>query len=171
MLTSYETFRWNFKEINAIDWACMIFDEVSLNNFFHVYIFPFSASQIFSSTIILQVHRIKNKASKLTQIFRRIRTRRRFGMTGTVMQNSFEELWTLIDFHCPGFLGSLDNFRKQYINPIKNGHRRDATAAQIARGRIAAKSLAEKYSPFVGLSILEFHFKHTHTHINTYCFA
>jgi superfamily II DNA/RNA helicase len=117
MVTSYDTFRWNFKEINAIDWACMIFDEV---------------------------HRIKNKASKLTQLCRRIRTRRRFGMTGTVMQNSFEELWTLIDFHCPGFLGSLDNFRRQYVNPIKNGHRHDATAAQIARGRIAAKSLAEK---------------------------
>lgn len=66
-------------------------------------------------------------------------------MTGTVMQNSFEELWTLIDFHCTGFLGSLDHFRKQYIGPIKNGHVHDATGGQIARGRIASKSLAEKY--------------------------
>ncbi len=61
------------------------------------------------------------------------------------MQNSFEELWTLIDFHCTGFLGSLDHFRKQYIGPIKNGHVHDATGGQIARGRIASKSLAEKY--------------------------
>jgi SNF2 family DNA or RNA helicase len=91
------------------------------------------------------VHKIKNKQSKLTQLCKKIKTRRRFGLTGTVMQNSFEELWTLIDFHCTGFLGSLDHFRKQYIGPIKNGHVHDATGGQIARGRIASKSLAEKY--------------------------
>ena len=28
MLTSYDTFRTNFNDINAIDWCCMIFDEV-----------------------------------------------------------------------------------------------------------------------------------------------
>ncbi len=28
MLTSYETFRTNFNDINVIDWCCMIFDEV-----------------------------------------------------------------------------------------------------------------------------------------------
>jgi SNF2 family DNA or RNA helicase len=117
MLTSYETFRTNFNDINAIDWCCMLFDEV---------------------------HKIKNKQSKLTQLCKKIKTRRRFGLTGTVMQNSFEELWTLIDFHCTGFLGSLDHFRKQYIGPIKNGHVHDATGGQIARGRIASKSLAEK---------------------------
>jgi hypothetical protein len=31
MLTSYETFRTNFNDINAIDWCCMLFDEVKFH--------------------------------------------------------------------------------------------------------------------------------------------
>ena len=31
MLTSYETFRLNFEDINSLTWACIIFDEVHHN--------------------------------------------------------------------------------------------------------------------------------------------
>jgi SNF2 family DNA or RNA helicase len=32
------------------------------------------------------------------------------------MQNTFEELWTLIDFISPGYFGTLNDFRFKYEN-------------------------------------------------------
>ncbi|PRP85625.1 hypothetical protein PROFUN_06414 [Planoprotostelium fungivorum] len=122
MLTSYETFRIDQDNINVINWKCIIFDEV---------------------------HKIKNKGSKVTQSAQSIRTTRRYGLTGTVIQNSFDELWTLVDFICPNYLGSLQDFRLHYIQNIKNGQRHDATYNQIAKGRLCSKRLSEKIKKIV----------------------
>jgi SNF2 family DNA or RNA helicase len=117
LLTSYDTFRGNFVDLNAIEWNAIIFDEI---------------------------HKIKNKQSKLTQAVTQLQNRHRYGLTGTVMQNSFIELWTLVDFVNPNYLGSLENFRKYFINPIKNGQRHNALEIHIAQGRICSKKLAQR---------------------------
>eukprot|EP01119_Soliformovum_irregulare_P008033 TRINITY_DN2078_c1_g1_i1.p1 TRINITY_DN2078_c1_g1~~TRINITY_DN2078_c1_g1_i1.p1 ORF type:complete len:1009 (+),score=338.19 TRINITY_DN2078_c1_g1_i1:106-3027(+) len=117
LLISYDTYRNNVDEISDIDWNCIIFDEV---------------------------HKVKNSASKLTKILKTIKTQKRYGLTGTVMQNNFEELWTLLDFIIPNCLGTLAQFKEVYMNPILNGQRRDADKELIARGRVASKILSGK---------------------------
>ena len=32
-------------------------------------------------------------------------------LTGTIMQNTYDELWCLMDWACPGSLGSLKDFK------------------------------------------------------------
>lgn len=122
LLTSYETFRIDFEPLNGIPWSCMVFDEV---------------------------HKIKNKQSKIAKAFESISLRRRYGLSGTIIQNSFEELWTLIEFISPNYLGTLQEFRAYFINPIKNGQRHDATFGQVAKGRLCSKRLSEKIKKIV----------------------
>eukprot|EP01126_Amoeba_proteus_P015962 TRINITY_DN17290_c0_g1_i1.p1 TRINITY_DN17290_c0_g1~~TRINITY_DN17290_c0_g1_i1.p1 ORF type:complete len:384 (-),score=69.31 TRINITY_DN17290_c0_g1_i1:24-1052(-) len=122
IITSYDTFRTHFDDINQVSWTCFVFDEV---------------------------HKIKNQTAKLTQHCRKISTRCRIGLTGTLIQNSFTELWTVADVIYPGFFGNLEQFQRNYDNPIKNGQRHDATTTQIVRGRIAARELAEKLGEFL----------------------
>lgn len=71
-------------------------------------------------------------------------TKNRIGLTGTLMQNNFEELWCLVNFIVPDCLGTLQKFRANYINPLKNGQKFDATYSEIAKKKIRAKQLFEK---------------------------
>ncbi|XP_049850835.1 uncharacterized protein LOC126324025 [Schistocerca gregaria] len=111
-------------ELNAVDWSCAILDEV---------------------------HRIKTRFSKLSANCARLRVERRYGLTGTVVQNNFEELWTLC--HALGCrdaeFGDLDYFRRQYVQPIREGRVRGASDAQVSLGRIAADALCERLKRFV----------------------
>ena len=71
---------------------------------------------------------------------------RRYGLTGTVMQNKLEELWNLLDWASPGILGPIEQMRNQFISPIQWGQRIDATDVQIAISRRAALLLSQKVS-------------------------
>src|SRR5690606_2020835 len=66
------------------------------------------------------------------------------GLTGTVMQNNLTELYTLLNWAEPNCLGTLDSMRTKYINPIKNGQRRDAELEVVLRGRRASKDLSNQ---------------------------
>ncbi|MFH1227190.1 MAG: SNF2-related protein, partial [Planctomycetota bacterium] len=39
-------------------------------------------------------------------------------MTGTPLENSVSEIWSIFDFLMPGFLGSYRGFVKKFQNPI-----------------------------------------------------
>jgi len=41
------------------------------------------------------------------------------GLTGTAMQNDYEELWNLVYLVQPGLLGSWAEFRQNYVQPLK----------------------------------------------------
>jgi DNA excision repair protein ERCC-6-like 2 len=67
---------------------------------------------IFSGTL---AHRLKSSGSLTTKAAKELKCTSRFGLTGTVMQNKLEELWTLIDWASPGLLGCLEEMRNQYV--------------------------------------------------------
>ncbi|KAG6329677.1 hypothetical protein ID866_9411, partial [Astraeus odoratus] len=58
-----------------------------------------------SAVIVDEVHRVKNPRSKMTEAYHRFACQRRFGLTGTAIQNSYHELWTILDWTNPGRLG------------------------------------------------------------------
>jgi SNF2 family DNA or RNA helicase len=105
----------------------------------------------FSCVIFDEAHKVKTRTSKMFSACLHLRAKRKYGLTGTVMQNSFEELWNLC--HVLGFattaIGDFDYFKKHYIAPIKEGHVQDASNAQISRAAIVASSLVEKLSRFI----------------------
>ncbi|CAI5463945.1 unnamed protein product [Closterium sp. Yama58-4] len=76
--------------------------------------------------IVDEVHRLRSYSSTLFQCADRINTARRYGLSGTVMQNEFRELWSVsqgvqrawLRF---GFLGTLKEFNKQYSDSLRLG--------------------------------------------------
>jgi SNF2 family DNA or RNA helicase len=65
----------------------------------------------------------------------------RLCITATPIQNNLSDMYTIINFVCPGVLGDLATFRREYERPISVSSNRSATPAQKQRGAQAAKML------------------------------
>ncbi|WP_027339036.1 SNF2-related protein [Halonatronum saccharophilum] len=72
----------------------------------------------FSYTLLDEAHNIKNRQAKRTKGIKRIKSRYKLALTGTPLENSLDELWSIFDFLMPGYLGKYSKFRKKYLNPI-----------------------------------------------------
>ena len=55
-------------------------------------------------------HKLKERKSKLCEVVATLRTRRRYGLTGTAIQNNYDELFTLVDSLTPGCMGVRKDF-------------------------------------------------------------
>ncbi len=53
---------------------------------------------------------IKNSTSKQSQMVRSLKTKGRFALTGTPVENNLSDLWSLFDFIVPGLLGDKHEF-------------------------------------------------------------
>ena len=73
----------------------------------------------FSTCILDEAQKIKNHRTKRAKGVKKINAKRRLALTGTPLENSLEELWSIFDFLMPGYLGGYNNFRKEYLNPVK----------------------------------------------------
>ncbi len=65
---------------------------------------------------------IKNPQAKQAQAVRAIDAPRRVALTGTPVENRLSELWSIMDFLNPGFLGTIGSFRKKFAAPIERYH-------------------------------------------------
>jgi DNA excision repair protein ERCC-6-like 2 len=65
----------------------------------------------------------------------------RIGLTGTAIQNNYEELWTLLNWCRPGSIGTLSEWNRTIAVPLKIGQSHDATLRQIGNARRIAKRL------------------------------
>ncbi len=59
---------------------------------------------------------IKNALSKKAKAVKSLNAACRFALTGTPIENSLSDLWSIFDFLMPGYLGSFETFKKNYIN-------------------------------------------------------
>ncbi len=89
-------------------------------------------------TILDEAQNIKNPSAKQTQAARKLRTDFRFALTGTPVENRLTELWSIMQFLNPGYLGPLERFRRDYVVPIERFGDPDATTR-----------LREMVSPFI----------------------
>jgi superfamily II DNA or RNA helicase len=72
----------------------------------------------FSLVILDEAQHIKNRGSQNAQSAKALRARRRLILTGTPLENSVLDLWSLFDFLLPGYLGSAADFRERYETPL-----------------------------------------------------
>ncbi len=72
----------------------------------------------FSICIIDEAQHIKNPTSQSSQAVKSIRAKNRFALTGTPIENSLTELWSIFDFIMPGYLKSHGKFVKSFEGPI-----------------------------------------------------
>ena len=77
-------------------------------------------AQVHWSVVVLdEAQNIKNPAAKQTQAVRRLPADFRLALTGTPIENRLSELWSIMQFLNPGYLGSQKRFRKQFALPIE----------------------------------------------------
>ena len=86
----------------------------------------------FRYCFIDEAQHIKNPASQGAKAMKAIRSKYRFALTGTPMENSLTELWSLFDFVMPGYLFTHGKFMQRYERPIVKDRDED-TAAELAR--------------------------------------
>jgi SNF2 family DNA or RNA helicase len=77
---------------------------------------------------------IKNPPTKQAQAIRGLDAGRRIALTGTPVENRLSELWSIMEFCNPGFLGTAPDFRRRFSRPIER--HRDAGAAASLRGMV-----------------------------------
>ena len=75
----------------------------------------------FSSAILDEAQHIKNPETQNAQAAFALRARHRFVLTGTPIENSVRDLWSLMNFAVPGYLGSRSDFRERYEQPLARG--------------------------------------------------
>lgn len=100
----------------------------------------------FSSLILDEAQAIKNPAAKKSRALRRFHARHRLALTGTPIENRLEELWSIMDFLNPGYLGPLAAFRKAFIHPIekKGDEKRAALLKRLIRPFLLRREKTDK---------------------------
>lgn len=69
----------------------------------------------FECIILDEAQNIKSNTSGRSRAIRAMQGKFRLAMTGTPVENSLEELWTIMDFVQPGALDSLAKFKEKYM--------------------------------------------------------
>ena len=72
----------------------------------------------FHTVFIDEAQFIKNDSSLNAKSVKRLNAKHRFALTGTPIENSLSELWSIFDFILPGYLNSHARFVEIYEKPI-----------------------------------------------------
>jgi hypothetical protein len=101
VVTSYSLLRRDRELLGTVDWSTAILDEAQ---------------------------NVKNSAAQQAVAARALRASHRFALTGTPVENRLAELWSILEFCVPGYLGPLAAFRRRFALPIERYRDEDAAA-------------------------------------------
>jgi hypothetical protein len=91
----------------------------------------------FRAAILDEAQFIKNPTAQVSQSVKQLKADQRLALTGTPLENRLLDLWSIVDFIQPGYLGDQDHFHETY-EPRGEGEEA-ITATRIARRRLSAK--------------------------------
>ena len=72
----------------------------------------------FDTVVLDEAQHIKNRQTQNAQAVKAVRAQHRLVLTGTPLENSVLDLWSIFDFLMPGYLGTAKDFRESYELPI-----------------------------------------------------
>ncbi len=72
--------------------------------------------------VIDEAQNIKNESAKQTQAIKKLDANYKIALTGTPVENRLSELWSIMEFLNPGYLGSGTEFHKNFATPIERYH-------------------------------------------------
>ncbi len=78
-------------------------------------------TQTFSVVILDEAQHIKNKSTQNALAAKSLKAHHRLVLTGTPVENSASDLWSILDFLMPGYLGSHNAFRTRFEIPMARG--------------------------------------------------
>ncbi len=89
----------------------------------------------FRAVILDEAQFIKNPAAQVTQSVKQLRAGHRLALTGTPLENRLLDLWSILDFVQPGYLGTQTEFVAHYEPKGEDA----AWAQKTARRRLSAR--------------------------------
>ncbi len=89
----------------------------------------------FRAVILDEAQFIKNPDAQITQSVKQLHSGQRLALTGTPLENRLLDLWSIVDFVQPGYLGSQQKFREKYEPRGENAD----DEQRIARRRLSSK--------------------------------
>ena len=110
-----------------------------------------------SCIFIDEVHRVKNPRSKLATAFSRFTCPCRFGLSGTgasssllevdgglrrrilVIQNGYEELWTVLNWTNPGAVGTRKQWETYVEKPLRLGQSKSASDEEHVKAAVSGR--------------------------------
>ncbi|MEE6282066.1 DEAD/DEAH box helicase [Georgenia sp. MJ170] len=147
VITSYALLRIDFDSYDSLDWSALVLDEAQF---------------------------VKNYQAKTYQCARRLRARFKLAITGTPLENSLMDLWSLMSIAAPGVFPDPKRFTETYRKPIERGEGDEQLAT--LRRRIApfirrrtkeevAPELPEKQEHILTVTLNDRHRKIYDTHL------
>lgn len=112
----------------------------------------------FDAMFIDEAQKIKNPSSGTRRKLKQIKSRTKFAMTGTPIENSIMDLWSIFDFIFEGYLYSNRKFRKDYENifiditedeGFVNENGQNEIKDLIEEAEIKQRSLIRRIKPFI----------------------
>ncbi|XP_077553799.1 DNA excision repair protein ERCC-6-like isoform X2 [Haemaphysalis longicornis] len=99
--------------------------------------------------ILDEGHKIRNPDAQVTLACKQFRTTHRLILSGSPIQNSLRELWSLLDFVFPGRLGTLPVFMQEFAVPITQGGYANASDVQVQTAYKCATVLRDTIKPYL----------------------
>ncbi len=90
----------------------------------------------FAIVILDEAQHIKNHSTQNARAAKAIQAHHRLVLTGTPIENSVADLWSIVDFLMPGYLGSQKAFQNRYQQPIESGAQEAQNACQRLHHKI-----------------------------------
>lgn len=94
-------------------------------------------NHLFSYAILDEAQHIKNRGTRNAKSVKMLKAGHRVILTGTPIENSLDELWSLFDFLMPGLLSSYDRFVEKFVRKT------------TYNGKDSSEILRRKVSPFI----------------------
>ena len=82
--------------------------------------------------VLDEAQNVKNAETKQAGVARSLKGDYRFALTGTPVENNVGDLWSIMEFLNPGFLGTQAEFKRKFFVPIQAGQDR-GTADRLRR--------------------------------------
>jgi DNA excision repair protein ERCC-6-like 2 len=145
VVTSFDMARRNIHELSDLAWSVVIVDEAHrLKN-------PKSQSTLaFSSFIWPESHPVPSHMKSLLEKTPGAALPKgpiRFALTGTAIQNSYTELWTLLDWVNPGSVGSMKQWKQIVAEPLIIGQAKGCSEEAQVKAVVIAQRLRDKLLP------------------------
>jgi SNF2 family DNA or RNA helicase len=107
VITSYALIHRDLKSLQSVNWQGIVLDEAQ---------------------------NVKNADTKQSQAVRQLEAEFRIALTGTPVENRLQELWSILDFLNPGYLGNKQFFQRRFAIPIEKYG--DTASLQTLRGLV-----------------------------------
>ncbi|MEH1817796.1 MAG: DEAD/DEAH box helicase [Nostoc sp.] len=92
IVTSYSLLHRDIKSLQSVSWQIIVLDEAQ---------------------------NVKNPEAKQSKAVRQLEATFRIALTGTPVENRLQELWSILDFLNPGYLGNKQFFQRRFAMPIE----------------------------------------------------